>query len=275
MKVNRKVAVGAAIAFILAFLFLVPVVYYAPPPGAFACPANGCNFLRYGSVTYEGFGVGGTWRDVTGYSISFATASTPVSSSSSVSYSVTAEPTHTAKAVVDSANNLQLQLSLNASSSSASGIMVSVTVDERSTLATTNNLTAANEWPLTLNGLNGPPCWPGNYPVGLAIAEGHYASSNMTLAKFLDLVNPGATFGCPAGLSDIARYVFQPMNDSAMVYGSCGTGPCLTEKVSVEVTAGGYWSQNGGGFTSFPKGTYTVLAEDEWGTSAIAYFTVS
>jgi len=88
MKVNRRSVVGAAFACGLAFLFLVPVISYGIPPGAFNCPANGCNFLRYGSVTYWGLGVGGTWRDVTGYSISVATASAAVSSSSSVSYTV-------------------------------------------------------------------------------------------------------------------------------------------------------------------------------------------
>ena len=195
------------------------------------------------------------------------------SSTSSVSYTVDAQPTHTATAVTDPTDSLQLQLSLNASSSPEDGVTVSAAVDEYNTLASTDNMTTADSWPLALNGLNGPPCWPGNYPVGVAIAEGHYTSSNITAAKFLDLVNPTASYGCPAEFAHIEGYLFQPMSDTAVIYGFCGTDQCLTEKVSVGVTAGGYWSQ--GVFTDFPRGVYTVVAEDEWGSSALAYFTVS
>lgn len=89
MKVSRTRTAAAAFAFILAFLFLVPVVSYGIPAGVYNCPPRGCDFLRYGSVTFWGLGVGGTWRDVTGYSISFPPASTVVTSSSSVSYTST------------------------------------------------------------------------------------------------------------------------------------------------------------------------------------------
>jgi hypothetical protein len=211
-----------------------------------------------------------------GSSSSSSTASTSgvsISSSSSTSYTVTSEPTQTATAANDSTDGLQLQLSLNTSSSSANGITVSVSVDDYNSLASINNLTAADAWPLALSGLNGPPCWPGNYPVGLAIAEGYYTSSNVTAAKFLDLVNPQAMYGCPAEFAPIVGYLFQPTNDTAAIYGFCGANQCLTEKVSVGVTADGYWSQ-GGALTSFPRGVYTVAAEDEWGHLVLAYFTV-
>jgi hypothetical protein len=121
MKVNRKTVVAVVLAFILAFLFLVPVVSYGIPPGTFSCPANGCNFLRYGSVTYWGLGVGGTWRDVTGYSISVASASAAVSSSSSVSYTVSSAcigPTTTSTVLSGTSTVIQTcsvsQLILNA-----------------------------------------------------------------------------------------------------------------------------------------------------------------
>ncbi len=45
-----------------AFLFLAPVLY-VQPQGVFFCPLNGCNFPRYGSVTYWAFKVGGVWMD--------------------------------------------------------------------------------------------------------------------------------------------------------------------------------------------------------------------
>ena len=111
MKVGRKLVV--AFAFILAFLFLVPVVSYSFPPGLYSCPEGGCHFPRYGSATYWGLGVGGIWTYANGYSISIAPASTAV-------------PSHTATSVTDAKNDLQLQLSLNASSSSATGVSISV-----------------------------------------------------------------------------------------------------------------------------------------------------
>ena len=44
------------------FLFLAPVIY-VQPQGVFHRPLNGCNFPRYGSVTYWAFRVGGVWMD--------------------------------------------------------------------------------------------------------------------------------------------------------------------------------------------------------------------
>ena len=89
MKVNRTRIAAAAFAFIVAFLFLAPVVNYGIPAGVYNCPPRGCDFLRYGSVTYWALGVGGTWRDVTGYSISVPTGSAAVISTSTVSYTST------------------------------------------------------------------------------------------------------------------------------------------------------------------------------------------
>jgi hypothetical protein len=272
MKVNRKTVVTAAFALILTFLFLVPAVSY--PIQSSSCPANGCDFVIDGSMTYWAFGVGGTLRGAAGYSLSVAAVTSAASSTSYASYTVTAEPTHTTTAVTDSTNNLQLQLSMNASSSSTIGVTVSGTVDEYNTLASQNNLTATNEWLVALNGGNGAPCWMENDPVGLAIASGHYSASNVTSAKFLDLVNPTATYACPAGLSGIHSYLFQPLNDTAAIYGSCSPNPCFTEMVSSGITVTGYWNQ-GGTFSNFPKGVYTVVAADEWGNSALTYFTVS
>jgi hypothetical protein len=70
------------------------------------------------------------------------------------------------------------------------------------------------------------------------------------------------------------------MSDTATGYGCWANYQCVTEVASTGVgqsfwpAVTGYWNQ-GGTFTSFPKGTYTVLAEDEWGHSALAYFTIS
>ena len=60
--------------------------------------------------------------------------------------------------------------------------------------ASTNNVTAASDWLVALGYLDGAPCWVNGFTVGFAIAEGHYTPSNVTEAKFLDLVNPGVTY---------------------------------------------------------------------------------
>jgi hypothetical protein len=181
------------------------------------------------------------------------------------------QPTPTALA--NSANNLQLQVYLN-SSSPASGFAVSVTVDDYNTLASSNNVTAANDWLVALNGLDGAPCGDDGI-VGFAVAEGHYTPSNVTASKFLDLVNPTATYNCPLylGYGNPTGFRFLPVSDMAYSYG-CDQQLCMSEGASTGLTFSGYWDQ-GGAFVSFPRGTYTVVAEDEWGDSAFTYFSVS
>ena len=183
------------------------------------------------------------------------------------------QPTPTA--FTNAADNLQLQLYLN--SSSATGFAVSISVDEYNTLAVMNNVTVANEWVAALNGGDGAPCGDDGPPIGFAIADGDYTSSNVTSASFLDLVNPGATYSCPLylGYGSPAGFVFFPMTDVATSYG-CDREVCMSGSMSTASWGAvtGYWNE-GGVFTSFPRGTYTVLAEDEWGNSVLAYFTVA
>jgi hypothetical protein len=178
-------------------------------------------------------------------------------------------------------NALELQLSLNASSSSATGVSVSILVDAYNPLSTTVNVTAADDWMVPLNGVNGAPCGDDGPTVGFAIAAGYYSSSNVTAAKFLDLVDPGATYACTLylGYGDPTGFLFQPMSDMAASYG-CNQQTCMSGSASTALTSSswgtvtGYWTQ-GGAFTSFPRGVYTVVAEDEWGNTSLAYFTVS
>ena len=167
-------------------------------------------------------------------------------------------------------NILQLQLSV-----SASGGTVIATADDFNTLASATNITTSDAWMVPLGYYNGPPCWSNDYIVGLGIAEGHYTASNVTAAKFLDLVNPQVTYSCTLflGYGTPRGFVFLSLSDTATEYGCIGTSPCLSGSASTGVTVTGYWSQ-GGVFTSFPSGTYTVLAEDEWGYSTLAYFAV-
>jgi len=188
-------------------------------------------------------------------------------------YSISA--TDTATDVVNPANSLQLQLALNASSSSATGVGVSVFVDAYNPLSSTLNVTAANTWAVPLNGYNGVICGDDGPTVGFAIAQGHYISSNITTASFLDLVNPTVSYSCSLyfGYGNPIGFQFQSLSDMAAPYGGCGN-PCMSGTASTGGPVTGYWNQ-GGTFTSFPRGVYTVIAEDEWGDSVLAYFTVS
>jgi len=200
------------------------------------------------------------------------------SSTSSVSSTTSGDTTQTRATVTDSIDNMELRLSLNTSSSS-SEVNMSIFVDEYNPRASTNNVTAANDWFAPLNYLDGAPCGDDGPTVGFAIAQGYYNSSNATAAKFLDLVNPGVTYNCPLylGYGNPTGFIFQPMSDMAASYG-CNQQRCMSGSVSTGTSGWGavtgYWNQ-GGAFVSFPRGTYTVLGEDEWGNSALAYFTVS
>ena len=58
---RRYTVLGLLVAAAVALTFLIPVVYYAQPTGVYHCPANGCWFPHFGSLTYWAFGVGGIW----------------------------------------------------------------------------------------------------------------------------------------------------------------------------------------------------------------------
>jgi hypothetical protein len=98
----------------------------------------------------------------------------------------------------------------------------------------------------------------------------------VSTAKFLDLVNPKASYSCPdyGAFYHVAGYVFQPTSEIAATYGCLGGNSCGSEPLSAGVTVTGYWNESGA-LMSFPGGTYTVLAEDEWGAAVFAYFTIS
>jgi hypothetical protein len=183
--------------------------------------------------------------------------------------------------VTPPASGLELQLSLSTSPSS-SGVAVNVAVNEYDPLASAVDAAAADGWAVPLGVLNGAPCWTDDWPVGFAIASGYYTASNVTAAKLLDLVDPSVTYSCPPYLgvfSSASSYLFQPGSDTATGNGCWANYTCVTEAVSAGVgpsfwpAVTGYWSQEGT-FTSFPRGTYTVLAEDEWGNVQIAHFSV-
>ena len=121
---------------------------------------------------------------------------------------------------------------------------MSIMADVYNTLASTNNVTAANDWPVALSYLDGAPCWVNDFTVGFAIAEGHYTSSNVTAAKFLDLVNPGVTYSCPLylGYGNPTGFAFQPLSHMADSYG-CNQQTCMSgarDRTDIIFVGGGH-----------------------------------
>lgn len=174
----------------------------------------------------------------------------------------------------ESINGLVLSLSLN-STSLQFDQEIEVTVDELNTLSKINNVLAAKKWPL--QGLSLGPCGTLNYPVGVAIFEGYYTSANISTAIPLKLYDPNALYHCPAILSAITAYEFQPSSDVASIYGSCDPNPCDPDvKMNSEVEAKGCWTGSPKAtYNDFNPGVYTVVGGDEWGALAILYFVVS
>src|SRR2546425_5958657 len=172
---------------------------------------------------------------------------------------------------VKSVDGLALSLLLN-STRIRPGQGISITVRETNTLSTVNNVSASTHWPL--RGLNVGPCGPLNFPVGLAIIQGYYDSSSVSAGRPLGLYQPGQ-HSCPAILSKIDAYVFQPSSDRASIVGSCTPEPCFAENMSSTIGARGYWLDSllpSAAFSEFAPGLYTAVGGDEWGTLAVLHF---
>jgi hypothetical protein len=188
----------------------------------------------------------------------------------------TVQPTHTATTATNPTNGLELRLFVNTSSTTG----VSVSVDAYNPSSSTANVTSASDWIVPLTGNDGAPCGDDTYAqnptVGFAIAEGYYTPSNVTDAKLLNLVNPSVTYSCSLylGYANPTGFLFQPMSDMAASYG-CNQQRCMTGSASTGVqNTTSSWNE-GGALISLPKGNYTVLAEDQWGALALAYFRIS
>ncbi len=192
-----------------------------------------------------------------------------------VTPSTSTPPPNTSSTTSKSVKGLMLSLSLN-STTFQPGQEVSVVIDEQNTLATENNVSASNSWPL--RGLSLGPCGTLNYPFGVAIFQGNYTSSNVSSAMPLQLYNPEGIYSCPA-LFLVNSYSFNPLSDTASVFGGCGSSnpnPCLTDfKISSEITVTGYWSNDQESVLgNFTPGVYTVVGGDEWGSLAVLHFVV-
>lgn len=127
---------------------------------------------------------------------------------------------------------LSLSLSLN-STILQPGQEIVVTIDEQNTLTAVNYVLASDNW--LLKGLSLGPCGTLNYPVGVAIFQGYYTSSDILSGMPLQLYKPGI-YSCPVILADIKACAFQPTSDIAGVFESWAhNGPTPTAKPFIQL----------------------------------------
>jgi hypothetical protein len=153
--------------------------------------------------------------------------------------------------------------------------------DEKNTLAKTNNIPIADNWPtseLIRMGFGNPNP---NIPYGIAVYQGDYTSANFSAATPLNLDNPTSIYLGPPMFAS-ASFSFQPLSDIADIIpgknipsAEAGT-TTPNQQISVGITLKGYWTGDSvPKFTYFTTGVYTVVGGDEWGNLAFVLFTVS
>lgn len=171
----------------------------------------------------------------------------------------------------DSNSTLGISLAITLSPSTIpAGGEVNYSASVFNTRLSVNNLSSASSW--ALPDLIMTACGPTDSPIAFAVIQGHYVPGNISKA-------PGVNYGelCTTVMGGVRAYSFQPTSDVASVLGSCSPNPCFTRAISTWRELTQY--QNGVGIEgqglNFTRGTYTVVAEDEWGDIALASFAVS
>jgi hypothetical protein len=142
----------------------------------------------------------------------------------------------------------------------------------------------ADNW--TIAGLGLSPCGNSKYPFGIAVFNGSYAAGNVSVASARRIA-----LSSYLGLCDIEpsysnySYFFSPGSDVAMLEpdkciqsaDECTPNPLSAVlypfRVQFALALHGYSSQ-GQDHIPFPSGHYTVVAGDEWGRLAFAYFSI-
>ena len=172
---------------------------------------------------------------------------------------------------VVSQNGLTLSLSLD-SAGYHSGDKILITVDEKNSLANSNNLPAAKNW--AIQGLIVGPCGTLNYPFGIAVLQGNYDLNSLSSVLPLKLYDPGAVYSCPMILAGITAYKFQPSSDMADILTGDNSQP-FSINMTAQVTASGLWAGSPAAFSNFMPGDYTLVGGDEWGAVAVLHFRIS
>ena len=140
-----------------------------------------------------------------------------------------------------------------------------------------NNVTDQDNWQYPPSSLNPySPCGAGQ--VGFGIFQGYYDESNFSKAISLTLYNETNLYSCTTMtiVNSTEVFSFQPQSDLVQVTNSSGV-PFFNSSISVSELVGGYWTgQIGSGtYQTFPSGTYTMIAADEWGQVVFLHFSVT
>jgi hypothetical protein len=165
----------------------------------------------------------------------------------------------------ESINGLSLSLSLDAKTYPP-GNKVRIVVDERNTLSTENNVSAADKW--SYDHLTLGACGTNGAVYGIAVFQGYYTSADISNVTSLSLYDYSVAVPCVPPIQIIV-YDFKPLRD---IY----TSQSSTSKAFAEIDITGHWTGSPNAtLTNFDPGVYTVVAGDEWGGLVVVYFTVS
>ena len=183
----------------------------------------------------------------------------------------------TTTASTSNANNLELSLGIR----SNGGANITISAEETNLLSSENNVTAASNWSYPNSDLlcganeSGGNFEAGVYfPMEISVLQGNYGAGNYTSGTALTLQNTGDEYACGGVIQAVQYYVFAPDSDNASFYfGSAKEGGYSAFE---GLTTDGYLTGSGSTaeFRPFQPGTYTVLAEDEWGDVVLLHFTV-
>jgi hypothetical protein len=223
-----------------------------------------------------------------------STSSTKPSSSSSLSTGATSGNSTSASAsrvsssgspsyTVETSNStlgLELLLSVN-STVIPSEDAITLSTQVMNAQLTTDNVTAANDWPV--QGLSSWPCFGDWYPVGVAVLRGNYQMGNLSNGRPLSVWN--TLIECPAERqpASVTSYSFLPNNDVVNYSGyfpnSTPNETTKEESGTILYFFGTIFAANGtGGYDSLDSSlpsNYTLVAGDEWGQVALLHFEVT
>jgi len=175
-------------------------------------------------------------------------------------------------------NGLSLDLNVSAQSNGT----VTVTLDERNTLTTMDNVTAQDLWPISPTRQLGFLCGAGGFPIGYAIFSGDYDRNDLASGTPLNIDAPGLIPYCP-GITPTPYYDFGPSSDAAAIHATIIDFSENKITASVSGAFAGTWTEEYSFpwspghfpvFTPFAAGAYTVVGVDEWGQAAILHFVV-
>jgi hypothetical protein len=116
--------------------------------------------------------------------------------------------------------------------------------------------------------------------MSLFIYRGYYSENNLSSSELLSLQPPGFVPTCAN--YNFTRFDFEPMSSNVTAYGGfAGPSGNISLSLVASTSISGYYSQLQSQpnvfpqTTSFPKGSYTVVAADEWGQLVVLHFDVN